>query len=96
MEYKKITEEEIRREFNNFFDRINSDETVKPDIEIIEESPNYFHCAIISDSLNLYTGIGGFRLFIEDFSSLDHLKISYNGKILNREEKQKLYEVHGK
>ena len=41
-------------------------------------------------NLKLNTGIGGFKMFLDDISDLDFMKVEYNDIILNKEQKQEL------
>jgi hypothetical protein len=60
---------------------------IEPDISITE-SDTLFMVAIHG---SVHTGYGGLKMYFNGLPSVSFLKISYNGKILNPEEKEELF-----
>jgi hypothetical protein len=74
-----FTEQDLREAMKEFFDG------KEPDVTIYHEG-DVFSVRIG----HAMTGAGGFLLFVKQFGSVNHLKISYNGFILSPEQKQEL------
>ena len=87
--YKNITLEQVTEHLNSIIKEKEEDINIKPDIKIIDRD-NLFWVSISGMNLKLNTGIGGFKMFLDDISDLDFMKVEYNDIILNKEQKQEL------
>lgn len=85
--YRNLDIFDVTKHLNNYiYEKDNSDS--KPDIKINCDDTGYFFVKWGS----IGTGIGGFKNLLKEVKGLDMFKVSYNGIILNKEEKQDLYE----
>jgi len=88
-QYTMPTLSEIERYISEAFSAKDNDNNVLPDV-IIHATEDTF-AATINIGSKLTTGKGGFREFLKHVGSLDFLKVTFNRRVLNQEEKQLLY-----
>lgn len=90
MNYKNITIEQITEGFNSLIKERELDENIKPDIKIVNNE-EMFWVSINGNGLKLNTGRGGLKLFFDNLSDLDFMKVEWNGIVLNSKQKQELF-----
>lgn len=82
-DYKNLTEEDIVKALNDFekgrLEYINT----SPYLEVTS-SEDYFMVKINSQGINLMTGKGGLKMFLNN--PIPFLKVKFNDKVLNQEE----------
>lgn len=93
--YKNLTLEDITKTLNEVMLERDNDPNEKADF-IINEGDGFFMCKTTKGRFSMTTGIGGFKMLLKEFRSLEMLKIEWNGTILNQEQKQQVYEYYSK
>ena len=90
MDYKNITLEDITNSFYSLIKEREEDVNVKPDI-VIKDDGELFWAAIDGGNTKLTTGIGGLKMYFDNFSDISFMKVQWNGITLNEEQKQELF-----
>ncbi len=93
--YKNLTLEDITKTLNEVMLERDNNPNEKADF-IINEYDGFFMCKSTGGRFSITTGIGGFKILLKEFGSLEMLKVEWNGSILNKEQKQQVYEHYSK
>lgn len=76
--------------YDEFLESKDKNPVFPPDL-IIEEGEGYFHAKMSTSRLHTNTGRGGLGLIASTMGTFDTLKILYNEKILNLQERRELF-----
>lgn len=79
--YKDFTLEDIEKAMKKFYSKEPSD-------VVIDHDGGYFHVIISGGNIKVGTGYGGLKMYLDN--PLPMLKIQYNGRILSKNEVDRL------
>lgn len=86
-EYQNLSLETVTNAIREFFEERESDDDIEPDLVINQDATTFY----VTINKRLMTGYGGLKMYFNNFKDVNLIKISYNGVILNKEQKQELF-----